>query len=298
MTGRLARAVLAWATGRVDPGRREWIDALGAELDVIDGGGRRLAWALGAVGLALTLRGHSAPGAAEHAKPWWSGWNPGRTAALLLGAPPDAIAAQRGSSARVGLWPILGRAALIFVPVAAAATIVLLGAQQMAALAVVAPADEARQQLAESAAAQLDAGHSPESVLPAQRVDMARSVQPFLMVFDRRGSLLSSSVEIGGRQPVFPSSVFDNVSGGGEDHVSWMPQDGVRGGVVVIGWRGGYVVAGSSDRLIDEERGNLHVAMLLTEGVLVLVVGALALVIGVLHPLRRPAQPPRTPSGR
>jgi hypothetical protein len=47
LAARLARAVLAWTTGRVDAARRPWLEALAAELDEIDGGLAQLAWALG-----------------------------------------------------------------------------------------------------------------------------------------------------------------------------------------------------------------------------------------------------------
>lgn len=51
-----ARTLLGWAGRWVDDSRRPWIDALGAELDVIDGGWARLAWSLGGLRIALMQR--------------------------------------------------------------------------------------------------------------------------------------------------------------------------------------------------------------------------------------------------
>ncbi len=48
-----------WLASRVDPSRREWIDAMRAELDVIEGGWRKLTWVIG--GVSLARRWHSAP---------------------------------------------------------------------------------------------------------------------------------------------------------------------------------------------------------------------------------------------
>jgi hypothetical protein len=51
-----AGAVLAWSAGQAEPSRREWIDALRGELEVVDGGLARLLWALGGLSLAYTVR--------------------------------------------------------------------------------------------------------------------------------------------------------------------------------------------------------------------------------------------------
>ena len=51
LLGRLARSLIAWAERSADPAEREWIRALRAELDMIDGGLARLRWAAGALPL-------------------------------------------------------------------------------------------------------------------------------------------------------------------------------------------------------------------------------------------------------
>jgi hypothetical protein len=47
----VAQRLLAWVTKHVDPEQQLWLDALRAELDVIDGGIARLLWALGGLRL-------------------------------------------------------------------------------------------------------------------------------------------------------------------------------------------------------------------------------------------------------
>jgi hypothetical protein len=49
MLRKLARALIAWVERYADPADREWIGAMRAELDVIDGGLAQLRWAAGAV---------------------------------------------------------------------------------------------------------------------------------------------------------------------------------------------------------------------------------------------------------
>lgn len=47
--GRVARTLITWAERNADPAGREWIGAMRAELDAIDGGLAQLRWAVGAL---------------------------------------------------------------------------------------------------------------------------------------------------------------------------------------------------------------------------------------------------------
>lgn len=51
----LARQLLRWLHRRVEPGSREWLDALTAESECADDGWQRLRWALGGVPLVWTI---------------------------------------------------------------------------------------------------------------------------------------------------------------------------------------------------------------------------------------------------
>jgi hypothetical protein len=51
----LARQLLSWLHRRVEPGSREWLDALTAESECADDGWQRLRWALGGVPLVWTI---------------------------------------------------------------------------------------------------------------------------------------------------------------------------------------------------------------------------------------------------
>ena len=48
-------------------------------------------------------------------------------------------------------------------------------------------ANDPQIQLAEDAAQALAAGQSPESLLPEQQVDIARSLAPYMMIFNAQG---------------------------------------------------------------------------------------------------------------
>lgn len=124
--------------------------------------------------------------------------------------------------------------------------------------------------LAEDAARRLDGGVAPGAVVPATKVDAARSLDSFVMVFDDRGRLVASSVTVDGNPPDYPAGVFASVRQGGEETLTWQPRPGVRIASVATRYRSGFVVTGRSLRLVEariDDLGRLAAAIwLLTLG--------------------------------
>jgi hypothetical protein len=153
--------------------------------------------------------------------------------------------------------PVVSRAAMIWVPIAVAVT-------GLAALVYGAVQQDLRQtandpqvQLAEDAAARLDAGTAPGAVVPSDIVEVSTSLAPYVTVYDTTGAQVASSAVLRGAAPPFPPSVFDAVRRGGEDAITWQPEPGVRSAVVVQRWHGGFVVAGRSLRLVEERENHI-----------------------------------------
>ena len=117
-------------------------------------------------------------------------------------------------------------------------------------------ANDPQIQMAEDAAARLDTGAAPDSVLPTSRVDLSRSLAPYLMVFDSRGSLLASSLTVDGRPPAYPDGVLESVRSAGEEKVTWQTTSGYRSATVAVAYRDGFVVAGRSLREIERREGD------------------------------------------
>jgi len=112
-------------------------------------------------------------------------------------------------------------------------------------------ANDPQIQMAEDIAAELANGQSVQSVVPAEKVDIARSLAPYIIVFNVTGNPIASSAELNGQIPTIPSGVFDSVRQSGEDRFTWEPQAGVRSAVVVTRFSGsssGFVLAGRSLR--------------------------------------------------
>ncbi len=106
-------------------------------------------------------------------------------------------------------------------------------------------------QMAEDAAAALDAGAPPSSLVTAHAVDVATSLSPFLVVFDTSGSVLATDGVLDGHDPVPPAGVLEGARQHPPDTVTWQPRSGVRIAQVSVPWRGGTVLAGRSLREVE-----------------------------------------------
>lgn len=110
-------------------------------------------------------------------------------------------------------------------------------------------------QMAEDSGAELAKGAPFAAVVPAGRVDVARSLAPFVVVYDDLGNPVASSGVLEGRVPLLPTGVLDYVRANGEDRITWQPEPGVRLASVVVhfqGARSGFVLAARSLREIEK----------------------------------------------
>jgi len=127
-------------------------------------------------------------------------------------------------------------------------------------------------QMAEDAAAKLVAGQSVQNIVPSEKVDIAKSLAPYLIIFDANGNPIASSAQLDGQTPSIPSGVFDSVRQNGEDRITWQPQTGVRSAVVVTQFKGltsGFVLAGRSLREVEKREDDI--LLILVAGWLVMI---------------------------
>ncbi len=127
-------------------------------------------------------------------------------------------------------------------------------------------ADDPQIQIAEDTAAALTNGQQAQNVVPAEKVDIAKSLATYIIVFDASGKVIASSAQLNGQTPTLPAGVFDSVKQNGEDRITWQPQTGVRSAVVVTQFQGsnaGFVLAGRSLREVEiREDDILHIILL------------------------------------
>src|SRR3954451_18288424 len=92
------------------------------------------------------------------------------------------------------------------------------------------PANDPQIQMAEDAAQQLQAGAQPQALIGTEsaKVEMSRSLAPFLIVYDASGKPMACSAQLFGSTPELPAGVFAYVRQSGEDRLTWQPAEGVR----------------------------------------------------------------------
>jgi hypothetical protein len=141
-------------------------------------------------------------------------------------------------------------------------------------------------QLAGDTAARLERGVAPIDAVPAgQQIDMARSLSPFVIVYDGQGHPLASQGLLNGTIPAPPPGVFENVRQLGEERLSWQPIRGSARGVRIAaviervnGPHPGFVLAGRNMREVEARIADVQTMAGLTWlGMLALIlVGAIA----------------------
>ncbi len=82
-------------------------------------------------------------------------------------------------------------------------------------------ANDPQIQMAEDTAAKLANGQSVQNVVPSEKVDIANSLAPYLIIFNANGIPIASSAQLDGQTPTIPSGVFDYVRQNGEDRFTW-----------------------------------------------------------------------------
>ncbi len=122
-------------------------------------------------------------------------------------------------------------------------------------------ANDPQIQMAEDAAAALGNGAAVDSILPAEKTAIERSLAAFVMVFDDRGEVTGSSATLHGETPQLPGGILDYVRSHGQDRVTWQPEPGARIAAVVVRYQGaqsGFVLAGRSLREVEIREGNVE----------------------------------------
>ena len=145
--------------------------------------------------------------------------------------------------------PLWFRIVRLWLPIAVIAT-ALLGFTYVAVQQVYRNgADDPQVQLAEDAAARLDAGDTVPEVLSGDPVNLASSLAPFVIVYDIHNRVIDGTGVLDGAQPVPPVGVLDTARAARRNRVTWQPTEDVRIASVSVATSDGRVVlAGRSLR--------------------------------------------------
>ncbi len=145
-------------------------------------------------------------------------------------------------------------------PLAVAGTILALAgyasAQQMARQS----ANDPQIQLAEDGAAALESGYAPAALIGSARIDMGKSLAPFVTIYGEDGTVIGSTGYLNGSVPVIPKGVLEYAKAHGDDRLTWQPASTTRIAAVVMPFAGkspGYIVAGRSLREVESRESFL-----------------------------------------
>ena len=89
-------------------------------------------------------------------------------------------------------------------------------------------------------------GQSAGNAVPAEKVDISKSLSTFVMVFDINKNLVATSGMMGSSEPKYPKGVLKYDTQKGGNRVTWQPQEGLRFATVAIRYSNGYIVAARS----------------------------------------------------
>ena len=117
-------------------------------------------------------------------------------------------------------------------------------------------ADQPQLDMAAWYAGKITSAGDAARVIPPGRVDLASSLEPFVIFYDDRGAPISGTGYLDQALPAPPAGVFDFVRSHGFEHVTWQPRPGVRLASVVRRVKGstpGFVLTARSLRLVEEQ---------------------------------------------
>lgn len=101
-------------------------------------------------------------------------------------------------------------------------------------------------QLAEDAAAALNGGAKPAALTSPGRVNLAASLAPFLIIYDRSGQPVAGTGYLAGRLPRLPYGVLTSARGLSYNYVTWQPRADLRFAIVSVAANNYYVASGRS----------------------------------------------------
>lgn len=148
-------------------------------------------------------------------------------------------------------------------------------------------ANDPQVQIAQDAAVALAIITAPPQ-LPPQKVDMVKSLAPYLVLYNDKGKAVLGNVQLDGKIPVPPKGVFDYVRSHKRDDVTWEPRAGVRQAAVVVrveGERPGFVLAGRSLRETEK-----RIQDLLTRVIFVYILALFVTFVATVLVTARPEQ--------
>jgi len=119
-------------------------------------------------------------------------------------------------------------------------------------------ANDPQIQIAEDLASSLSNGKQPVAFNGPDKIDIGKSLAPFIIVYDTKGNPTASNGTLEGSIPKLPSGVFEFATHRGKDIITWQPRHQVRIALVIIPCATGFVAVGRSLREVEARESNFQ----------------------------------------
>jgi len=114
---------------------------------------------------------------------------------------------------------------------------------------------------AEDISAELNQGAPLNEILPQSQINMAKSLDPVVIVTNSNGKVLGASGQLNGTQPVPPQAALASSKSSGENSITWSPTSGLNEAAVIVPYssksQSGYVIVARSLREFDSQASSL-----------------------------------------
>ena len=132
-------------------------------------------------------------------------------------------------------------------------------------------------QIAQDVAYDLDRGEIA-SVVIGKRVDMAKSLAPFTIIYDKKGNLVLGSGYLNGKVPKIDKGVLEASKGKDYNAVTWQPAKDTRIAAVSVESKKYYVLSGRNMKQVENNIGNTTQVVLLGLIVSIILLGGVFVV--------------------
>lgn len=113
-------------------------------------------------------------------------------------------------------------------------------------------ANDPQVQLIQDLTNELNNGQDIEQLDDSVKVQVDKSLSPFVIVYDNTGKELKSSVTLDSVSPTLPNGVLDNVKSKGYSQFTWAPKKGVRIATIGMKYKDGVIIVGKSLNEVDK----------------------------------------------
>jgi hypothetical protein len=134
-------------------------------------------------------------------------------------------------------------------------------------------ANDPQIQIAHDVILNIEAGSDPKSIDDLTKIEMAKSLSPFVIVYDKDKKVIANESTLNGESFLPPANTLDNVGKKynyfiftqpiNENRFTWQPQKDVRIAAVLVKYDNGYVLAGRNMKEIETRIINLGIMTLI-----------------------------------